>query len=218
VVQSQEDERAHLSRDLHDGTSQTLASIGLMLESAIDQLEREPGSGLPAVLNTALSRLHGASAEVRRISHRLRPTLLDTLGLPAALRHLGEEFCQHSGVLFSMTHDGEPIDLPEDVKTVFFRVAQEALTNIEKHAAAARIDMHLSFGSRELQLAIRDDGRGFETESVRQHPRRGIGLRNMRERLDSIGGRWSVTSKAGCTEVCAQLPLNAAIFREPVRA
>lgn len=218
VVQSQEDERAHLSRDLHDGTSQTLASIGLMLESAIDQLEREPESGLPVVLTTALARLHDASAEVRRISHRLRPTLLDTLGLPAALRHLGEEFCQHSGMMFSMTHDGEPVDLPEDVKTVFFRVAQEALTNIEKHADAARIDMHLSFESRELQLTVRDDGRGFETESVRQHPRKGIGLRNMRERLDSIGGRWSVTSKPGCTEVCAQVPVNAAIFNEAIRA
>lgn len=157
-----------------------LASIGLMLESAIDQLEREPESGLPVVLTTALARLHGASAEVRRISHRLRPTLLDTLGLPAALRHLGED--------------------------------------IEKHADAARIDMHLSFESRELQLTIREDGRGFETESVRQHPRKGIGLRNMRERLDSIGGRWSVTSKPGCTEVCAQVPVNAAIFSEAIRA
>ncbi len=218
VVQSHEDERAHLSRDLHDGTSQTLASIGLMLECAIDQLEREPASGLPPALITALKRLHDASAEVRRISHRLRPSLLDMLGLPAALKHLGEEFCQHSGTAFSMTVDGKAIDLPDDVKTVYFRVAQEALTNIEKHANATRIDVHLSFGRRDLSLTVRDDGRGFETETVRVDPSRGIGLRNMRERLESIGGLCTITSRPGRTEVHARVPLAATRFVERVEA
>ena len=91
VVQSQEDERGHLARELHDGTSQTLVSTKLLVESAVDTLERAQQPAPPA-LGKALQRLNESLAEVRRISHRLRPALLDTLGLPAALERLGAEF------------------------------------------------------------------------------------------------------------------------------
>lgn len=215
VVQSQENERAHLSRDLHDGTSQTLVSIKLLLESAVEQLDRSPTAGAPPALTKALARLQDAAAEVRRISHRLRPALLDTLGLPSALRHLGEEFCEHSGIAFSMQVGGEPVDLPEEIKTVFFRVAQEALTNIEKHAHASRVEMQLTFARHELALVVRDDGAGFDLAYVQQHPSRGIGLRNMRERLQSIGGRCEVRSGEAGTEVHALVGLRAIqVFRQ----
>ena len=101
------------------------------------------------------------------------------------------------------------MELTEDVKTVFFRVAQEALTNIDKHARASRVDMQLTYTRRELLLSIRDDGTGFDTAYMQQHPSRGIGLRNMRERLQSVGGQCDVDSGSAGTEVRARVSLRA---------
>lgn len=208
VVKSQEDERAHLSRELHDGTSQTLVSIKLLMESALAQL----GTGhapLPASLTKALSRLNDALHEVRNISHRLRPAELDVLGLPAALEQMGREFSEHSDMAFDMRIGGRAIQLPDEINTVLFRITQESLTNIEKHAAASQVQLRLVFGAQGLRLRIIDDGSGFDEQAVRLDPRRGIGLRNMRERVESIGGRFSVTSHSGRTQVVADVPASA---------
>jgi len=203
VVQSQEDERAHLSRELHDSTSQTLVSIKLLMESAIARL----GEASPPALAKALDRLKAALGEVRNISHRLRPAELDVLGLPAALDHLGHEFGDSSGIALSVRVRGEVENLPDEIKTVLFRVTQEALTNIEKHAQASRVSLWLAFSRSGLRLRIIDDGRGFKVEAVHHDPKRGIGLRNMRERLASIGGTMTVQSRAGRTQVIAHVPV-----------
>jgi two-component system NarL family sensor kinase len=205
VVQSQETERAHLSRELHDSTSQTLVSIKLLMESAIAKL----GDAAPPALPKALERLKAALGEVRNISHRLRPAELDVLGLPAALEHLSEEFAEHSGMAIGVRVRGKTIPLSDEINTVLFRITQEALTNIEKHARAGSVAIWLAFGRSGLRLRVIDDGRGFDVESVRLHPRRGIGLRNMRERLASIGGRLTVLSWAGRTQVVADVPAAA---------
>jgi two-component system NarL family sensor kinase len=208
VVKSQEDERAHLSRELHDGTSQTLVSIKLLLESAQAQLDRGHGE-LPGSLTKALARLNDALHEVRNISHRLRPAELDVLGLPAALEQMGREFSEHSDMAFDMRVGGPAASLPDEISTVLFRVTQEALTNIEKHAAASQVQLRLIFGRQGVRLRISDDGRGFDELAVSLHPKRGIGLRNMRERVESIGGRFAVRSRAGRTEVLADVPAAA---------
>lgn len=208
VVKSQEDERAHLSRELHDGTSQTLVSIKLLMESALAQLGTDHPP-LPATLTKALSRLNGALHEVRNISHRLRPAELDVLGLPAALEQMGREFSEHSDMAFDMRIGGRAIQLPDEINTVLFRITQESLTNIEKHAAASQVQLRLVFGAQGLRLRIIDDGSGFDEQAVRLDPRRGIGLRNMRERVESIGGRFSVTSHRGRTQVVADVPASA---------
>jgi len=187
VVRSQEDERAHLSRELHDGTSQTLVSAKLLIESVVDGLERK-GGDVPAGLHTALLRLNDSLTEVRRISHRLRPTMLDMLGLPAALEQLGREFGDAGNIRVSVEVDGEVDDLPEELKTVLFRVAQEAVTNIGKHAFAREVRMSLHADVHGLRLSVADDGRGFDVDAVQLDPNRGIGLRNMRERVEAIGG------------------------------
>lgn len=202
VVQSQEDERAHLSRELHDSTSQTLVSIKLLVESAIAQL----GGAAPAALPRALERLKLALGEVRNISHRLRPAELDMLGLPAALQHLGQEFAEDSRMALTVRVRGQSQELPEEIKTVLFRVTQEALTNIEKHADASRVRVWLTFGRRGARLRILDNGEGFDADAVRQDPRRGIGLRNMRERLASIGARFAIDSRPGRTQLVADVP------------
>lgn len=191
VVRSQEDERAHLARELHDGTSQTLVAGKLLIEAAVDELERR-GHTPPDTLGQALKRLNDALNEVRHLSHSLRPTLLDTLGLSAALAHLAAEFGQHAGLRIEAHAEGSETDLPDEVKTVLFRVAQEALTNVAKHAQASAVDLSLAFEPEQIELRVNDNGRGFDVDEVSAHPTAGIGLRNMRERLAAIGGRLEV--------------------------
>ena len=117
---------------------------------------------------------------MRRISHNLRPTLLDDLGLPAALEHLGREFAgasQHGAAPLAvrLSTQGRPVKLPDAYATALFRVTQEALTNVVRHAGARRADLTLAYTDRDLRLTIHDDGRGFDYAEVQQDPRRGIG-------------------------------------------
>ncbi len=209
VVQSQEAERAHLSRELHDGTGQTLVSIKLLMDSAIAQLRRLGPQAAPPTLDKARDRIEEALGEIRTLSHRLRPPLLDTFGLPAALRHLGEEFAEHADLAFFLRERGTAIDLPDEIKTVLFRVTQEALTNIQRHARASRVDLRLVYGPGGLRLTVQDDGIGYDAEALSEDPRRGIGLRNMHERLASIGGQLQMQSRPGVTRVVADVPREA---------
>ena len=209
VVQSQEDERGHLARELHDGTSQTLVSAKLLIESAVDALERTHQVAPPA-LGKALQRLNDSLSEVRRISHRLRPALLDTLGLPAALERLGEEFGDEGAVGASVMVHGTPRELSEEVKTALFRVTQEALTNVRKHARAQQVRIALDFDADSVRLEVGDDGTGFDVDAMQLDPRRGIGLRNMRERVAAIGGRLRVRSGSGGTSILADVPADGA--------
>jgi two-component system, NarL family, sensor kinase len=212
LVHTQEGERAHLSRELHDSTGQTLVSVKLLMDSAIQQYQRDasaPGAAtaLPHTLERARARLNDAISEVRDISHRLRPAELDTLGLPAALRQLGEEFAAHADLAFFLRERGPALELPEEIKTVLFRITQEALTNIEKHAKASRVDVRLVSSRAGVRLSVGDDGRGFEVAELAHDPRRGIGLRNMQERLAAVGGRLRLVSMPGSTRVIAEIPL-----------
>jgi two-component system NarL family sensor kinase len=210
VVDSQEAERARLSRDLHDGISQWLVSIKLQIEAGVIRLAGNPDQQQQAraSFERTAEELNKVLGEVRRISHDLRPTLLDDMGLAAALEHLAQEFSQHSGMPVAFASSGQVDRLPQVVGTVLFRIAQEALTNIERHAGARTISLALERRRDELTLAIRDDGAGFDTEDVAVHPQRGIGLRNMMERLDAIGGALRITSSTAGTTVCASVDLS----------
>jgi len=209
VVRFQEDERAHLARELHDGATQTMVSAKLLVESAIDQLEREARPA-PRVLETALAGLKQSLNEVRRISHRLRPAMLDELGLPAALELLTREAEDAGATPVHLRVEGDPLPLPEEVKTALFRVSQEALANVAKHAKARLVEMTLAFAPDGVALRIRDDGRGFEVDRIQLDPNRGIGLRNMRERLASIGGTFEVLATPGAgTLLLAKVPADA---------
>ena len=205
VVQSQEEERGHLARELHDGTSQTLVSAKLLIESAVETLDRSDKKAPPA-LGKALQRLNDSLLEVRRISHRLRPAVLDTLGLPAALERLGDEFAEEGTVDASIMVEGEAFELQPEAKTALFRVTQEALTNVRKHAQAHRVHIALGFSDEAVRLEIGDDGVGFDVEGTQLDPQRGIGLRNMRERMEAIGGQLRVCSALGRTSIEAEVP------------
>ncbi|WP_332856289.1 cache domain-containing protein [Duganella sp. S19_KUP01_CR8] len=210
VVESQEEERARLSRDLHDGISQWLVSIKLQIEAGIIRLTSGLASGkaeqqqaAQAAFEHAADQLNNVMGEVRRISHNLRPAILDDLGLAAALHHLGQEYTLSSGTPVHFEAEGCTDDLPDVANTVLFRVAQEALTNIERHAGASRIEIRLTGEHGGVTLFIRDDGAGFDAEGIALHPKHGIGLRNMMERMDAIGGRFEIASSSDGTVVTA---------------
>ena len=196
VVHCREEERAHLARELHDGTSQTLVSAKLHVESAVDQLERDRVEA-PASLMDALARLDESLVEVRRIAHRLRPAVLDTLNLPLALELLASGFGKHLPGRVACRIEGIEFELPEEVKTSLFRVAQEGLANAARHARAGEVRIDLRYHPQAVLLDITDDGIGFDVAAVELDPRRGIGLRNMRERLAAIDGVFQAISQPG---------------------
>lgn len=193
VVDSQEDERARLARELHDGVSQALVSTKLLIESA--QSEPASAARLQAL---ALQRLNGTLSEVRHLSHALRPALLDTLGLPAALQHLAGEFDAAGGTRYEAQVAGEEVGLPDAVNTALFRIAQEALNNAARHARAQLVRLRLEFErGGGLRLVVQDDGCGFDAEAAQAVADRGLGLRSMRERASALGARLDVVTAPG---------------------
>jgi two-component system NarL family sensor kinase len=211
VVESQEEERARLSRDLHDGISQWLVSIKLQIEAGVIRLggNAEQQMAARASFEHTAGQLNDVLGEVRRISHDLRPAILDDLGLAAALDHLAHEFEINSALPVRFVAEGSTDALADVVNTVLFRIAQEALTNIERHAGAHQIDMSLVRAGRCVTLTIADDGGGFDPVGVASHPKRGIGLRNMMERMDAIGGHLNIASTPGGTTVQASVETAA---------
>lgn len=208
VVESQELERARISRELHDGISQLLVSVKLLLESASMRLPGSPAAA-STTLGVAIERLNGTLGEVRRISQALRPAMLDDLGLAAAIDQLAREFGAHADMPVEVEIDGEAPTLDDNVKTLLFRIAQEALTNIERHAQASRVAIMLVFQSDGIHLSISDDGCGFDVTGVHHDPSHGIGLRNMRERLDAVNGVLGIQSWPGRTTISAWVPHTA---------
>ncbi|HEY0847141.1 MAG TPA: cache domain-containing protein [Noviherbaspirillum sp.] len=211
VVRSQEEERARLSRDLHDGISQWLVSIKLQVESGIAKLTAHASQPelARASFDRAAGQLNDVLGEVRRISHDLRPALLDDLGLAAALEHLTREFSEHTSIDAHFSADGQHDGLSDVENTVLFRIAQETLTNIKRHAKATCVSIRLSGNRAGVALSITDNGIGFDVASISQHPKRGIGLRNMHERANDIGGKLELASSHEGTRVTAILPRAA---------
>jgi two-component system, NarL family, sensor kinase len=209
IVLSQEAERARVARELHDGVSQWLVSVKYVFESALERSRQKPNADekLTQQLDEGVERLREVLGEVRRISHDLRPALLDDLGLQGAIAHLASTWEQRSGVpvtLHNEVHD----TLPEAVSTALFRVAQEALGNVESHAQAKAVQLRLTRGINVQVLEVQDDGRGFNADALMHGPRAGLGLSNMRERIESLGGQFRISSTAVGTLLHAALPLS----------
>lgn len=208
VVRSQEEERARLSRDLHDGISQWLVSIKLQIEAGIIKLAGTPAQAATAgaTFERTAAQLNEVLGEVRRISHDLRPAILDDLGLAAALEHLAHEFNAHAGIPTRFSAHGAGSDLSDVGNTVLFRIAQEALTNIERHAAASHVTLRLDVDAEWVTLTLCDDGAGFNLEQINDNPTCGIGLRNMAERMEAVNGKLHLASSAAGTTVRASIP------------
>jgi two-component system NarL family sensor kinase len=153
----------------------------------------------------AAKQLNDALGEVRRISHDLRPALLDDLGLAAALAHLTHEFAEITSIQDEFVSSADTDRLTDASNTVLFRIAQEALTNVKRHAFATAVKVSLTSTAYSVTLTVSDNGRGFDLAGVAQNPKHGIGLRNMHERIEAIGGRLEVLSSADGTSVIATI-------------
>jgi two-component system NarL family sensor kinase len=166
---------------------------------------------LKSHLDKSQRSLITAINEVRHISHQLRPSALDDIGLEAALTTLLQDFHSHSGIDIDSHFDTNQVKLKSEVATTLYRVAQESLNNIEKHAKAKKVTVILQKMGNMLQLLIRDDGIGFlVNQSVH---RQGIGLRNMRERVEFIGGEFELMSEPGLgTEITVLLDLDGLVY------
>jgi two-component system NarL family sensor kinase len=203
-VSLQEEERSRLSRELHDGISQVLVSIKFQFELAALELEagREKGQD---ILRQGIGRLADAIGEVRSISHDLRPSLLDTLGLAAAVAQLVTEFELRSGLTLHYENNLGDVQLVDGAPVALFRILQEALTNIERHAKAKTVYIDLEGDPAQVRLSVCDDGVGFNINRL-EEIHGGIGLRNIRERVDHFNGHFSLSSIPGRTELIITLP------------
>jgi two-component system NarL family sensor kinase len=208
IVSLQEEERARVSRELHDGLSQLLVSTKYHFELAHERLIEGRENAAPEI-DKGLVGLASAISEIRRISHDLRPSLLDNLGLSSALQQLSDEFRQRTGIAVD-TRIAVHTDVSGDSSmTTLFRIAQEGLMNIERHAEAQHVRLALEQDAGELRLTIVDDGKGFNPNRIDNPRSGGIGLRNMRERIEYHGGKLVIDSVAGRTELVATLPRPA---------
>ncbi|MGY5451498.1 cache domain-containing protein [Agarivorans sp. MS3-6] len=218
IIDSQEQERQRVSRELHDGINQLLVSIKYRLESATE-CNNTPAS-VSASLNQGLNTINEAIGEIRRISKDLRPSVLDDLGLAAALASFCQEFEMRTHIDVFLECDIEGLNIPSTVETTLYRITQEALQNVEKHANADTVDIVLSHQGKLLTMQIRDNGCGFEKgKKVRRHSikeltRRpelassGLGLKNIFERIAHIDGHVEVDSQLGeGTFITIKVPL-----------
>ena len=204
TVMFQEDEKKHLARELHDGINQLLVSSRCHLELLGNKLQNED---LKAHLDKSQHSLMRAIEEVRHISHQLRPSSLDDIGLEAALSSLLLDFQAHSGIEVETLFSTQPGKLKSEAATTLYRVVQESLNNIEKHAQATKVMVIAQQIGNVLQLLIQDNGVGFNTYKAME--KRGIGLRNMRERVEFIGGDFELMSEIGFgTEITVLLTLE----------
>ncbi|WP_419796594.1 MAG: cache domain-containing protein [Terasakiella sp.] len=210
IVEFQEEERGRVSRELHDGISQILVSVKYSIELAIDKIKAGASDAIKPMEKGAKG-LQEAIGEVRRISRDLRPSVLDDIGLSAALEAMCFEFGERTGIKASFQKHLFTKQLAPDVKTTLFRIAQEALTNIERHSGASEVRLELMKRVDGIRMVISDDGVGFDVLRMegRKNAFQGIGLRNMQERIEFHGGEltvWSSPDKG--TVVEAKLPLR----------
>ena len=203
VVDAQEVERARLARELHDETGQALTSILLGLKSLEERVESADGGAAFAELrDLVVATLH----DVRRLAVELRPAVLDDFGLVPALERLRDSISEQGQIAVEVQSDLDGQRLPAEIETALYRIVQESLTNVVKHADASRVTVWLRRPSdRNVELVIHDDGAGFDPNEVRDG---GLGLVGMRERVALLGGRMSVESSEGAgTMLTAEVPL-----------
>jgi two-component system, NarL family, sensor histidine kinase DevS len=203
VVQAQELERRRLARELHDETGQALTSILLGLKPLEEALADHPARAALAEL-----REHVVSAlqDVRRLAVELRPAVLDDFGLVPALERLTDAFGEQSDVHIDFHSALGEKRLPSEVETTLYRVVQESLTNIVKHANAHHVSVSIARRASTAAAVIEDDGDGFDPRAVREE---GVGLLGMRERLSFVDGRLEIESRPGVgTTIVAEVPLG----------
>src|SRR5579883_989928 len=228
ILQAQEEERRRLARELHDESSQDLTAILVHTEILYRTIQAIPqGASFDAMraplekgLCTLTDLTQKTLEDVRRLALQLRPAVLDDLGLEAALRWLAEDWTSRFHVPLDLRIDGLEHVLREQAdaalyETTLFRIVQECLTNVARHANAKHVSVSFQRDERSLCLCVADDGKGFDM----LRPPSGLGIVGMRERTASLGGKLTITSQPDHgTQVAVSLPLMATTAKEAPHA
>jgi signal transduction histidine kinase len=208
LLSAQEEERKKISRELHDVIAQTLTTINVRL-AALKKEAALNTHGLERSIARTQQLVEQSVDIVHRFARELRPTVLDDLGLIPALHTFMKSFTEDTGIRVSLSAFAAVEKVNGDKRTVLYRVAQEALTNVARHAEASHAEVKIEHLDGAILMKVKDNGRGFQPERV-LHTKRGkrLGLLGMRERLEMVGGDFSLTSAPGKgTTVLAQIPL-----------
>jgi signal transduction histidine kinase len=204
VNEKREDEIKRIAHAIHDDAGQILATVHWAVDEAMRALPHSEREHFQKVRE----RLRSVEERLRQISYELRPTMLDDLGLEAALKFLAESVSRRSGVTV-LVEGSTGGRLPSAVETALYRTVQEALNNVVRHAAAPHAVVRLDRSNGEIRCSIRDDGIGFPTGARAGEPARGLGLIGIRERVAHLGGTVEIRSEPGKgTEVFVPIPLE----------
>jgi signal transduction histidine kinase len=200
IVRLQEEERRRVSRELHDGINQLLVSVKYKIENFGEKFKGSPDEALKD-MNKAIIFLDEAISEVRRVSHALRPSVLDDLGLAPAITNLSRIFSERNQIDIEVNGVEEQTfsRLPSDVETAMYRIVQEALMNIEKHANATKVVIDVTHTDTNVTIRIEDNGEGFDLQKAMRKTMstQSMGLRNMRERIELLQGSFFIHSDVG---------------------
>jgi signal transduction histidine kinase len=212
LVAAREEERKKIARELHDSVGQEMAALALEINSVLDSCRklgvRRDLREVCETLHHSYTRISYLTTCVGRISHQLHPAILEQAGLAAALEGLCAETRALTGIEVYCGCTDLPDRILSDSALCFYRIAQEALHNIGKHAKASSIALILSGSSDAIKLQVRDNGCGFEPSKPETHT--GVGLRSMQERASSLGGEFSLKTELGKgTEITVRIPQEA---------
>jgi len=198
IIQAQEEERKRIAYELHDDTAQYLSLLKLQLDSMLQSGKIQDPETIEKLsyLDKDASR---AIDDVRRFSHELRPSVLDRLGLQAALEQIAEDINKLKQMKVELTIDGEEPGLSDNVKLALFRIVQEALNNARKHAQASKASVNILFRENQVKMEIKDNGTGFDIQEarVRAGKRGSLGLMSLQERASFIGAKLKIESEPG---------------------
>jgi PAS domain S-box-containing protein len=209
LTRAQEEERARIARDLHDDAGQRLALLSIDLEQ-LKQSSMRLKSSLTQQLESLVKAASEITSDVHNVSRRLHPSQVELLGLPAALANFCKDFAARNSMEIELTYAGLQCKPAQDAALCLFRVAQEAIRNVQKHSGTASALVQLDEVSGSLRLRISDQGAGFDPQSAELS--HGLGLLSMQERLHSLGGELFIHSRPGggtCIEAC--IPISPTV-------
>ncbi|HEX4809976.1 MAG TPA: response regulator [Bryobacteraceae bacterium] len=209
LFSAEEQERQRIARDLHDDIGQRLALLQIDLEKLWKKLPATIQDETKSELETALARVAGISKDLRGVSHHLHPQILDDLGLETALRQLCEQFEERHLIRTRFSIRNVPTEVADSTSLALYRIVQECLANIAKHAQADSVDIALIGGIASIELTVRDNGAGFDTRTRKRGS--GLGLISMAQRAKLAGGDFEIhSSLKNGTQIHVSIPLEVA--------
>jgi two-component system sensor histidine kinase DegS len=212
IIQAQEEERQRISQQIHDGPTQTMSNLVLQAEVCERFIDKDPEEA-KAELAGLKTTIHHTLQEMRRFIFDVRPMILDDLGLVPTLRRYLQDFGERNNIQANLVLQGSESRMPKHLEISLFRVIQEALTNVAKHAHAPHARVALEIEEHKITVAVEDDGVGFNVAEIDQADRRGsrrMGIANMRQRVEKLlKGRLQIESTPGKgTRILATIPLG----------